>query len=266
NRGGKALKKASWQKVINIFLIAILIFPTSAAHLFTPTVHAEGSEEETGWTTLSDGGNEINELEEVEGTEYVRLGSGGGNDNVDKPAVFREDDAEVTTEGTLSYTFISETEGNDTRAGFYPYYKDAKNFAFIGYDLDGWFYEYKIDGNGEWLTNRPETELPQKGESTDIEINYNELDVEVTLNGEELFDFSFNDDVSALFDEKSALKLGQYGQENSQFLIETDQDDNGSEGGDDGDDGDNGDGGDDGDDGDNGDGDDGDEPEGDKKA
>src|SRR5699024_7984261 len=121
-------------------------------------------------------------------------------------------------------------------------------------------------GNGEWLTNRPETELPQKGESTDIEINYNELDVEVTLNGEELFDFSFNDDVSALFDEKSALKLGQYGQENSQFLIETDQDDNGSEGGDDGDDGDNGDGGDDGDDGDNGDGDDGDEPEGDKKA
>ena len=77
--------------------------------------------------------------------------AGAGNDNGAKVAIFQEQNKVAKESGTMEYSFIPETKGEDTRFGFYPHYIDNNNFVFVGYDSLGWFYEYKYQGKGDWL-------------------------------------------------------------------------------------------------------------------
>ncbi|WP_425412130.1 endo-alpha-N-acetylgalactosaminidase family protein [Neobacillus massiliamazoniensis] len=197
----------------------MLILPTFLTGIVPPL--SAKAQENNPWITISNGGNEINQIVDKDGKKYVRFGTGAGNDNGAKAAIFQEKDAAAKQSGTMEYTFIPETAGATTRFGFYPHYKDPNNFVFVGYDLSGWFYEYKYQGNGEWLQNRPKVALPDMGTEHTIKIEYDQTHLSVTLDGKDLFgQVTLSDKVNNLFDGKEAVKLGQYGNENSQVLIE----------------------------------------------
>lgn len=197
----------------------MLILPALLVSMVPPlSVTAEGS---NPWQTLSSGGNEINEVVEVNGKSYVRLGSGEGNDNGARAAIFQEKNLAPKEKGTIEYSFIPETDGKATRFGFYPHYKDANNFVFVGYDAGGWFYEYKYQGQGTWLQNRPAAALPEKGSGNTIKIGYDGVKMTAEYNGADLFgQVTLPEAAGNLLDGKEAVKLGRFGSDNSQVLIE----------------------------------------------
>lgn len=207
------------KRFFSTFLALMLILPTFLPGFVSPAKVA--AQANNPWVTISSGGNEINQVVGQNGKAYVRLGTGAGNDNGAKAAVFQEKDAISKQTGTMEYTFIPETDGGKTRFGFYPHYKDHNNFVFIGYDLGGWFYEYKYQGSGTWLNNRPNVDNPAAGTEHTIKIDYDQTNFSVTLDGQDLFGHvSLPEAANNLVDGKEAIRLGQWGSENSQVLID----------------------------------------------
>src|SRR5699024_5621689 len=152
---------------------------------------------------------------------YTRLGTGEGNNNGDNPAVFRHKDAKGQESGTMEYTFIPETEGKTTRFGFFTHYKDPNNFVFVGYDAQGWFYQYKYQGEGDYLRDRPDTALPQPGEEYTLHVDYSGTTMNVTLDGNDLFGtVDLDEAVTNLTDAPEALRLGKYGNQHTKVLVE----------------------------------------------
>ncbi|WP_257215888.1 endo-alpha-N-acetylgalactosaminidase family protein [Fredinandcohnia onubensis] len=204
-------------------LVVMLVLPyytTGFSHLL---VSAEGIY--NPWMSISNVGNEVNEVVTQDSKSYARLGTGDGNDNGGKAAVFREKGAKGQETGTMEYTFIPETDSKTTRFGFNPHYVDANNFVFVGYDAGGWFYEYKYQGKGEWLQERPDVPNPEQGKEYTLKIEYSGSTMDVTLNGENLFGgtVTLASDVEKLIHAPEALKLGKYGGENTQVLLELDE-------------------------------------------
>ncbi|CQR47234.1 Endo-alpha-N-acetylgalactosaminidase precursor [Paraliobacillus sp. PM-2] len=213
------MKNKRIKKSLNLILVMLLIFPYYLTNFNSLNVNAESVS--NPWITVSTGGNEVNEIVEQNGRRYVRLGTGEGNDNGANAAVFREEDAQAKESGTMEYTFIPETEGSSTRFGFYPHFEDANNYVFVGYDAGGWFHQYKVDGEGDYLRDRPDTALPEPGKEYSIQIDYSGSSLNVTLNGEDLFGtVNLDESVESLVDAKEALKLGKFGSQDSQVLIE----------------------------------------------
>jgi endo-alpha-N-acetylgalactosaminidase len=218
-KGGEELGSKYFIGSFNILLALVLILPTFLTG-FIPPIRAE-AEVANPWVTISSGGNEVNKIVEQNGKSYVRLGTGAGNDNGAKAAIFQEKSAAAQESGTMEYSFISESEATETRFGFYPHYVDHNNFVFVGYDKSGWFYEYKYQGSGEWLQKRPTVSLPEVGTEHAIKINYQGTTLNVTLDGKDLFgEVDLDDKANNLTNAKGAIKLGAYGLENSQILIE----------------------------------------------
>lgn len=218
-KGGEELGSKYFMGSFNILLALVLILPTFLTG-FIPPVRAD-AEVANPWVTISSGGNEVNKIVEQNGKTYVRLGTGTGNDNGAKAAIFQEKSAAAQESGTMEYSFISESKATETRFGFYPHYVDHNNFVFVGYDKSGWFYEYKYQGSGEWLQKRPTVSLPEVGTEHAIKINYQGTTLNVTLNGKDLFgEVNLADKANNLTNAKGAIKLGAYGLENSQILIE----------------------------------------------
>ena len=211
------------QKLVYTFLAFSLILPTVLVSFISPFI--VNAQTTNPWQTISSGGNEVNELAVVNGKEFVRLGSGDGNDNGTQAAIFQEKNISAKNKGTISYTFIPETEGKATRLGFYPHFKDTNNFVFVGYDAGGWFYEYKYQGQGTWLQQRPDAPLPEAGSGNTINIDYDGVTMKAELNGKDLFgNVTFPEDVKNLLDGKEAVKLGKFGSDNSRVLIELTED------------------------------------------
>ncbi|CQR47250.1 Endo-alpha-N-acetylgalactosaminidase precursor [Paraliobacillus sp. PM-2] len=211
--------KQVFKKASIVFLAIMIVAPTYLANFANLVAYA--AETTSPWTTISNGGNEVNEVVEKDGNTYVRLGTGEGNDNGENVAVFQEDGTEAQETGTMEYTFIPETEGSKSRFGFFPHYKDTDNFVFVGYDAGGWFYEYKLNGNGDYLGDRPDVSLPEPGNEYTLKVDYSGTSLNVSLNDEDLFGpVDLNEDVTNLVDFPEALKLGRYGSDNTQMLIQ----------------------------------------------
>ncbi|GGJ98298.1 hypothetical protein GCM10007063_20740 [Lentibacillus kapialis] len=173
------------------------------------------------WKTISTGENEINKVIEQNGKTYTRLGTGDGNNNGDNPAVFRHKDAKGQEKGTIEYTFIPETEGETTRFGFFTHYEDSNNFVFVGYDAQGWFYEYKYNGEGDYLRDRPDTALPQPGDEYTLKVDYDGTTMNASLDGNDLFgEVNLADTVGNLTDSPEALRLGKYYEQHTNVLVE----------------------------------------------
>ncbi|GHI00005.1 endo-alpha-N-acetylgalactosaminidase family protein [Neobacillus kokaensis] len=213
------MESNSFRRGSSIILSIILILTSFLPGL--PVLKSTAAELTNPWVTVSTVGKEVNEIVDQESKIYTRLGTGEGNDNGAKAAIFRKSDAAAKESGTMEYTFVPETEGSVTRFGFYPHFKDINNFVFIGYDSGGWFWQYKYNGQGTYLqSNRPK-DLPQPGNEYKIKIDYNGATISATLNGTILFDkVTLNDAVKNLYDAPEAIKLGRYGTQDSQVLME----------------------------------------------
>lgn len=214
------MRRYQLKKILAVFVtLALVVSPYLTSFSYIVAHAAEGAS--SPWVTVSNGGKEVNEVVEKNGKEYARLGSGEGNDNVKNPAVFREEGAAAQKSGTMEYTFIPETKGDETRFGFYPHYEDSDNFVFVGFDLQGWFWEYKYEAQGEWLDQRPTAELPELGQEYTLKVEYTETTLKASLNDKDLFGIvELDEAASNLVDAPEALKLGRFGEEDAQVLIE----------------------------------------------
>ncbi|HFU4460033.1 TPA: endo-alpha-N-acetylgalactosaminidase family protein [Streptococcus suis] len=167
-------------------------------------------------------------IKEEGGVRYNALSSTTQNNNAANIAVFEKAGLEASSEGNVNVNleFVERSENNQGRFGVFVKYKDANNFLFVGYDNLGWFWEYKVDGRGEYLTTRTVTTAPVKNSRNSLSISYkSDGQLNATNNDAKLFD-TLNLETAvkeALAAEKRvALKLGTFNSELTKIDIKAD--------------------------------------------
>ncbi|MDO4680599.1 MAG: endo-alpha-N-acetylgalactosaminidase family protein [Aerococcus sp.] len=138
--------------------------PADKDQLRAPTDQSKRAEEDTSdlpklqavtpdYEQISDHG----ELTIVEhnGKRYNRLESTKENDNGDHPAMFGKDQWQLNADGsgTVALDFIDQSKTGESRFGAYLGYQDVQHHLFVGYDKDGWFWQYKNGDRSEYLRN-----------------------------------------------------------------------------------------------------------------
>lgn len=167
-------------------------------------------------------------IKEEGGVRYNALSSTTQNNNAANIAVFEKAGLEASSEGNVNVNleFVERSENNQGRFGVFVKYKDANNFLFVGYDNLGWFWEYKVNGRGEYLTTRTVTTAPVKNSRNSLSISYkSDGQLNATNNDAKLFD-TLNLETAvkeALAAEKRvALKLGTFNSELTKIDIKAD--------------------------------------------
>ncbi|HEL2253502.1 TPA: YSIRK-type signal peptide-containing protein [Streptococcus suis] len=167
-------------------------------------------------------------IKEEGGVRYNALSSTTQNNNGDSIAVFEKAGLEGSPEGNvnLNLEFVERSENNQGRFGVFVKYKDVNNFLFVGYDNLGWFWEYKVNGTGNWLRERTVTTSPVKDSKNTLSISYkSDGQLNATNNDVQVFD-TLNLETAvkeALSAEKRvALKLGTFGQQLTKVDIKAD--------------------------------------------
>ncbi|HEM4285592.1 TPA: YSIRK-type signal peptide-containing protein [Streptococcus suis] len=167
-------------------------------------------------------------IKEEGGVRYNALSSTTQNNNGESIAVFEKAGLEGSPEGNvnLNLEFVERSENNQGRFGVFVKYKDVNNFLFVGYDNLGWFWEYKVNGTGNWLRERTVTTSPVKDSKNTLSISYkSDGQLNATNNDVQLFD-TLNLETAvkeALSAEKRvAVKLGTFGQQLTKVDIKAD--------------------------------------------
>ncbi|HEL2123542.1 TPA: YSIRK-type signal peptide-containing protein [Streptococcus suis] len=170
-------------------------------------------------------------IKEEGGVRYNALSSTTQNNNGDSIAVFEKAGLEGSPEGNvnLNLEFVERSENNQGRFGVFVKYKDVNNFLFVGYDNLGWFWEYKVNGTGNWLRERTVTTSPVKDSKNTLSISYkSDGQLNATVNGQNLFDtYTVGTEVRQALanDKRIALKLGTYGQQLTKVNVVADNQD-----------------------------------------
>uniref|UniRef100_UPI003709A9CA endo-alpha-N-acetylgalactosaminidase family protein n=1 Tax=Gracilibacillus timonensis TaxID=1816696 RepID=UPI003709A9CA len=185
---------------------------------FQPVVAAE---EDNPWKTISDEGNEINEIIHKNEQTYIHLGAGEDIDNKENAAIFRDQETPVAESDQLKYTVVPKTAADQMNVGFYTHFKDQANYSLVGFDGEVWFYEYKVDGKGERIEENSDIAFPGIDQAFDLEVNYDKFQLTVLLNDETIFnEGEFDEAIEPLFVEAPALKLGKDEQGGSEIYID----------------------------------------------
>ena len=183
----------------------------------TPSEQPTPKVVEPDWRSISTSAGTV-EVGEAGGRRYNILSSAVGHNNGDKAALFVKEGLKVddSDNANLAISFVELSETEQGRFGVFLKHKDDKNHIFVGYDKDGWFWEYKVNGTGEYLQTRS-VDAPQKNSLNVLEISYKaDGQLNATVNNQKLFDtYTINQAVrEALASEKRiALKLGAYGEQ-----------------------------------------------------
>ncbi|HFI0036265.1 TPA: endo-alpha-N-acetylgalactosaminidase family protein [Streptococcus suis] len=167
---------------------------------------------------------------EVNGVRYNALASTTSNNNAENAALFVKEGLTVdaSDNANLAVTFVENSEAGHGRFGVYLKHRDERNHIFVGYDNGGWFWEYKVNGQGNYLSNRS-VQAPTKGSTNRLEISYkSDGQLNATVNGQNLFDtYTVGTEVRQALanDKRIALKLGTYGQQLTKVNVVADNQD-----------------------------------------
>ena len=167
------------------------------------------------------------EVIEKNGIRYNSLSAVDGNDNGKNAAIFEKKGLEISEDGnaTVTVTFIEQSETGEGRFGAFLHHKDNNNNIFVGYDRYGWFWEYKVNGVGEWLKNRIAS-APVKGSLNELSISLkSDGQLNATVNGSKVIDtyvIASNILSQLKAERKIALKLGKFGSEITKIDIQAD--------------------------------------------
>ena len=128
---------------------------------------------------------------EKNGVRYNQLSSKSTHDNNQNPALFQKEGLQVDQEGNASVnlTFVENSETNHGRFGVFMKFKDTSNNVFVGYDKEGWFWEYKTPGSGNsaWY-RQTRVPAPKKGSTNNLVVTLKaDGQLNATNNGEQLF-------------------------------------------------------------------------------
>ncbi|HFU4451658.1 TPA: endo-alpha-N-acetylgalactosaminidase family protein [Streptococcus suis] len=167
---------------------------------------------------------------EVNGVRYNALASTTSNNNAENAALFVKEGLTVdaSDNANLAVTFVENSEAGHGRFGVYLKHRDERNHIFVGYDNGGWFWEYKVNGQGHYLNNRS-VQAPTKGSTNHLEISYkSDGQLNATVNGQNLFDtYTVGTEVRQALanDKRIALKLGTFGQQLTKVNVVADNQD-----------------------------------------
>lgn len=166
-------------------------------------------------------------VREEKGVRYNQLSSTAQNDNGDKPALFEKQGLTVDANGnaTVDLTFKDDSEKGKSRFGVFLKFKDTKNNVFVGYDKDGWFWEYKTPGNSTWYQGG-RVAAPVNGSVNHLTISLkSDGQLNATNNDVKLFDTvtlpaAVNENLKN--EKKILLKAGTYSNDRTVVSVKTD--------------------------------------------
>lgn len=169
-------------------------------------------------------------VREENGVRYNKLSSTDQNDNASKPALFEKQGLTVDANGNanVDITFKEESETGKSRFGVFLKFKDTNNNVFVGYDKEGWFWEYKTPGNSTWYQGG-RVAAPVNGSVNHLTISLkSDGQLNATNNDVKLFDTvtlpaAVNENLKN--EKKILLKAGTYGTEKTVVNIKTDNQD-----------------------------------------
>ena len=169
-------------------------------------------------------------IREENGVRYNKLSSTDQNDNASKPALFEKQGVTVDANGNanVDLTFKEESETGKSRFGVFLKFKDTNNNVFVGYDKEGWFWEYKTPGNSTWYQGG-RVAAPVNGSVNHLTISLkSDGQLNATNNDVKLFDTvtlpaAVNENLKN--EKKILLKAGTYGTEKTVVNIKTDNQD-----------------------------------------
>ena len=169
-------------------------------------------------------------IREENGVRYNKLSSTDQNDNASKPALFEKQGLTVDANGNanVDLTFKEESETGKSRFGVFLKFKDTNNNVFVGYDKEGWFWEYKTPGNSTWYQGG-RVAAPVNGSVNHLNISLkSDGQLNATNNDVKLFDTvtlpaAVNENLKN--EKKILLKAGTYGTEKTVVNIKTDNQD-----------------------------------------
>lgn len=131
---------------------------------------AEPSEPIQHWESTSVRPGQVEE-KVIGETVYSALSSTTENDNGTNIAVFEKDNlAMVLDDDTIAtLDFIEQSETGQGRFGVLLNYADANNTLLVGYDKNGWFWEYKSPAGSTWYQGN-RLAAPEKGSQNHLVI------------------------------------------------------------------------------------------------
>lgn len=166
-------------------------------------------------------------IREEKGVRYNQLSSTAQNDNAGKPALFEKKGLTVDANGnaTVDLTFKDDSEKGKSRFGVFLKFKDTKNNVFVGYDKDGWFWEYKSPTTSTWYRGS-RVAAPETGSTNRLSITLkSDGQLNASNNDVNLFDTvtlpaAVNDHLKN--EKKILLKAGSYDDERTVVSVKTD--------------------------------------------
>ena len=166
-------------------------------------------------------------IREEKGIRYNQLSSTAQNDNAGKPALFEKKGLTVDANGnaTVDLTFKEDSEKGKSRFGVFLKFKDTNNNIFVGYDKDGWFWEYKSPTTSTWYRGS-RVAAPETGSTNRLSITLkSDGQLNASNNDVNLFDTvtlpaAVNDHLKN--EKKILLKAGSYGNERTVVSVKTD--------------------------------------------
>ena len=203
-------------------------FEVSKDSLEKETAQAVGSSQQKEiieWQKTSKNGEDVKEVIDKE-VRYNKLESNSSNDNALNTANYSKDGLASSEEGTnFNITFKDISNPNESRFGvFLNRGSDNSSSIFVGYDRAGWFWEYKVNGSGNWYqgNRRP---IPKVNEEQNLNISITkDGQLNATVNDQKAFDtYVLPGDVWSTLKKNKGLelKLGQWGNQKTSILVKT---------------------------------------------
>lgn len=189
----------------------------------------EVSEIESEWNLVSENGE--NAVIEYDGVRCNVVDSNEQNNNGNNAALFEKPGLEVSEDGsaTVSIDFMDVSAPGQSRFGAFLKYGDPNNNIFVGYDNGGWFWEYKLNGQGEYLRNNRKP-APSQLEPNELLISLKaDGQLNAQNNGEQVFDTvniptNVMEGLSA--NRHIYLKAGTFSDQTTQIFITADNQEN----------------------------------------
>ena len=204
--------------------------PSPAATEEAAPATAEDKAVAPDWTATGSRKGTVEVVEEG-GVRYNKLASTAQNDNGQNPALFEKKGLEVDQDGNASVnlTFKDLSTEKQSRFGVFLKYKDPANHIFVGYDRDGWFWEYKSPKASTWY-QKGRVAAPKAGEVNNLSITYKkDGQLNATNNGKSLFDtLLVPEEVKTALEgqNKIYLKAATWGNERTTVAVQADDQSN----------------------------------------
>lgn len=169
---------------------------------------------EDTWNLVSNGG--VSEIVLRGADSWYDLQASAGNNSVVNAAVVTSTKADnVMKNGSIKATFTPQTDAKSTSFAIVFRYTDINNCAWLGYDAQGWYWQQRVGGAGNYYKGA-RVPGPNAGEATNLQVDFEDNKLSASVNGEVIFD---SVEMPAGFDTLQAGQVGFLARAGSHVLV-----------------------------------------------